>query len=80
MVNRPRRSPEQVAAAAAAMDRAIAAGLPPDALGTLLAARRAWWGETDWPPPDELALAISHPAARQVDEMLWRAIRRRLGR
>ncbi len=62
------------------MDRALAAGLPPNALGTLLAARRAWWGEIDWPPPDELSAAISHSAARQVDEMLWRAIRRRLGR
>lgn len=50
----PRRTPEQVAAAAAAMDRALGTGLPPNVLGLLLTARRAWWGETDWPAPAEL--------------------------
>ncbi|NKY10856.1 hypothetical protein [Cellulomonas hominis] len=43
----PRRTPEQVAAAAAAMDRAPAAGFAPAPLGTMLAARAAWWGHTD---------------------------------
>ncbi len=74
----PRRTAEQVAAAAAAMDRALAAGLPPDVLGTMLSARAAWWGQTDWPDRDDLARVLAHSASREVDELLWRAIRRRL--
>ena len=74
----PRRTAEQVAAAAAAMDRAIAAGLPPALLGTMLSARTAWWGQADWPPHDDLARVLAHPASREVDELLWQAIRRRL--
>jgi hypothetical protein len=76
----PRRTPEQVAAAAAALDRALAAGLPPALLGTMLAARAAWWGHADWPPRDDLAHVLAHPASREVDEMLWQAIRRRVRR
>lgn len=76
----PRRTPEQVAAAAAAMDRALAAGLPPRTLGILLSARSAWWGHADWPPRDELLEVLTQPAAREVDEMLWQAIRRLVGR
>ncbi|QZN86864.1 hypothetical protein [Cellulomonas sp. C5510] len=74
----PRRTPEQVAAAAAAMDRALAAGLPPDVLGTMLSARAAWWGHADWPAHDDLARVLAHPASRAVDELLWQAIRRRI--
>jgi len=76
----PRRTPEQVAAAAAAMDRALAAGLPPAALGTMLSARSAWWGRAEWPARAELAQLLAHPASRQVDELLWQAIRRRIRR
>ena len=76
----PRRTPEEVAAAAAAMDRALAAGLPPAVLGMMLSARSAWWGRADWPTRDELAQVLEHPASRQVDELLWQAIRRRVRR
>ncbi|HYQ76191.1 hypothetical protein [Cellulomonas sp.] len=62
------------------MDRAIAAGLPPNVLGLLLTARRAWWGETDWPAAAELHAILTCPQARDVDEMLWQAIRRRVRR
>lgn len=74
----PRRTPEQVAAAAAAMDRALAAGFPPALLGIMLSARAAWWGHADWPGRDDLARVLAHPASREVDELLWQAIRRRV--
>lgn len=73
-----RRSPEQLAAAAAAMDRALAAGLPADVLSVLLTARRAWWGQAPWPPRADLIYVLTHPAARDVDELLWHEIRRRV--
>lgn len=72
------RTADQVTAAAAAMDRARAAGLPDDLLVILLLARRAWWSGTPWPAPEDLARAIAHPAAGDVDEVLVRTIRRRL--
>lgn len=71
------RTADQVAAAAAAMDRARAAGLPDDLLVILLHARRAWWSDTHWPTDDQLARAIAHPAAPAVDEVLVQVIRRR---
>lgn len=74
----PSRTSGQVLSAAAAMDRARAAGLPDDVLLTLLAARAAWWGEGPWPDPIELAPVLREPAARDVDEVLWQAIRRRV--
>lgn len=74
----PSRTPGQVLSAAAAMDKARAAGLPDDVLLTLLAARAAWWGEAPWPDPMELHQVLREPAARQVDEVLWQAIRRRV--
>lgn len=78
-----RRSRAEVVAAAAAMDRARAAGLPDDALMVILAARRAWWSQsgphpTGWPSDAELASAVAHPAARLVDEFVIAAIRRHL--
>ncbi|WP_019136137.1 hypothetical protein [Cellulomonas massiliensis] len=74
----PRRSPEQVLAAARAMDEARAAGLPGDLLVVMVAARAAWWGEGQWPARDELTAAIAHPASRLVDEVIWRVIRDRV--
>jgi len=80
----PRRTAEQVRAAASAMDDALAAGLPGDLLAIMLAARTAWWSEgngelTTWPESAELQRVLAHPASRLVDEVLWRAIRRRVG-
>lgn len=81
----PRRSADQVAAAAAAMDRARTAGLPDDLLTILLSARRAWWAQdtpaalfSPWPDPADLARAVAHPSSALVDEMVVRVIRRRL--
>lgn len=74
----PDRTPDQVQASAAAMDRARADGLPDDLLLIMLAAREAFWGEATWPDPAALGRVVAHPAARQVDEVLWWAIRRRL--
>lgn len=65
----PDRTPEQVLAAARALDRARTAGLPDDLLMTLLAAREAWWGERPWPDPLDLAALIAHPAATIADAM-----------
>lgn len=73
-----RRTPEQLAAAAAAMDRARTSGLPADVLSILLTARRAWWGQAPWPPRADLIYVLTQPAARGVDELLWREIRRRV--
>lgn len=72
------RSAEQVTASARAMDQARAAGLPDAHLATLLAARDAWWHQTRWPGRVALIEAISHPAARLVDQTLVAAIRRHL--
>lgn len=77
------RTPEQVIASARAMDRAVAAGLPGDLLGVMLSARAAWWAESDgevgvWPPPQDLQRVLAHPASREVDRVLWQAIRRRV--
>ena len=81
----PRRSADQVAAAAAAMDRARAAGLPDDLVTILLSARRAWWAQdtpdalfSPWPDLTDLARAAAHPSATLVDEVVVRVIRRRL--
>lgn len=73
-----RRTPEQLAASAAAMDRATAAGLPADVLSIFLTARRAWWGEAPWPAREDLVYVLMHPAAREVDSMVWQEIRRRV--
>lgn len=78
-----RRTRAEVVAAAEAMDRARAAGLPDDLLMVILAARRAWWSEstanpTGWPTDTELRSAVAHPAARLVDEVVIAAIRRHL--
>jgi len=67
------------------MDRAIAAGLPGDLLATMLAARTARWAESAgdpgvWPPVPELHRVLAHPASREVDEVLWQAIRRHVTR
>jgi len=77
------RTPEQVIASARAMDRAVAAGLPGDLLAIMLSARAAWWAEgtgeeVAWPHPLDLQRILAHPASREVDEVLWRAIRRRV--
>lgn len=72
------RSPEQVIAAARAIDRARADGVPAEVVAIMLAARAAWRGSTDWPPNHELARVVAVPQARQVDEVLWRVIRRRV--
>lgn len=74
----PRRTPDQVLSAAAAMDRARAAGLPDELLAVMLAARSAWWGEAPWPGRDELVPVLAHPAAPLVDLVLYRAIRNRV--
>lgn len=74
----PRRSAEQVAAAAAAMDRARAAGLPDDVLMVMLAARRAWWDGTPLPDTPDLIRVIQHPASKTVDRAVWQVIRREL--
>lgn len=74
----PHRTPEQVLASAAAMDRARAADLPDYALATLLAARDAWWGQGQWPDPTDLAQVLREPAARTVDAVLIQAIRNHL--
>lgn len=74
----PDRTPQQVIEAAAAMDRARAAGLPDEVLVTLLAARAAWWGEGAWPATVDLTAVLVHPTARDVDRVLWQAIRRRV--
>jgi hypothetical protein len=74
----PRRTPDQVAAAARAMDRARAAGLPDELLLVLLAARDAWWHGEPWPSDHDLMRLVGHPASKAVDETLWRVMRRRL--
>ena len=78
-----RRTRAQVIAAGAAMDRARAAGLPDPLLAVMLAARRAWWEDAagtvgTWPAVGDLELVLAHPASKAVDEILWRAIRKRV--
>jgi hypothetical protein len=82
--NYSRRTRDQVIAAARAMDQARAAGLPDRALMVMLAARQAWWTDSAggvgvWPPDDELVLVLAHPASKLVDEVVWAAMRRRVG-
>ena len=72
------RTPGQVIASAANMDRARAAGLPDDLLVTLLNARQSARNDGPWPDPVDLARAVAHPAAQVVDAVLVQAIRRRL--
>ena len=78
MMSAPDRPAEQVLSAAAAMDRARAECLPDELLATMLAARDAWWEQGPWPDRMDLAAVLAHPASRMVDEVLWRAIRRRV--
>ncbi len=72
------RSPDQVLAAARAIDAAHSLGVPADVIAIMLPARAAWRGSTPWPPAEDLARVVATPHARDVDEVLWRAIRRRL--
>ncbi|WP_046530193.1 hypothetical protein [Cellulomonas sp. FA1] len=67
----PDRTPDQVRAAAAAMDCARAAGLPDDVLLIMLAAREAFWGDAPWPSRADLGRVLAEPAVQIVDEMLW---------
>lgn len=72
------RTPEQVFAAARAMDQSLEQGMPEIVLAIMLAARAANEGKAPWPDQVDLARVIACPQARQVDELLWWAIRRRV--
>src|SRR3954468_22028383 len=77
-----------------AMARALEAGLPPEHVAVLLAARRHWWAESQGVVADvdpltaeaaaevwgsALAAALAHPAAATFDEVFVQAMRRRTG-
>lgn len=77
-----------------AMDRALEAGLPPEHLAILMAARRRWWaehaGQRATPDPvtgeaaaqlwgRDLTAVLEHPAAPAFDEVFVAAMRRDLG-
>jgi len=57
------RTPEQHAAATAAMSAAMMAGLPPNAMAVLLVFRRLWWAEHEGTEPaaERPAYAVGHP-------------------
>jgi hypothetical protein len=66
------------------MDRARAAGLPDELLMVMLAARRAWWDDAagqvgSWPAGGDIEVVLAHPASRLVDEVVWQAMRHRVG-
>jgi len=79
-VDYARRTPEQLRAAARALDTARAASLPDDLLIIALDARRAWWDLGAWPDPRDLERLVDHPAAALVDETLCAAIRAQIDR
>jgi hypothetical protein len=72
------RTPEQITAAAQAIDHARAQGLPDDLLLVMLAARDAWQHDAPWPDTASLTAVVMHPASRLVDEVLVHVIRRHL--
>ena len=76
---------EQVAESARRMDEALAAGLPPELLQIMLAARRAWWleqrGEIGaWPGVYDLGRAVGDERSRLIDEVLYQVARQRVRR
>lgn len=73
-----RRTPEEITAAAEAIDRAMAAGVPDRVIRLMLAARGAWWGDSTWPPIGELAEILACPDAAIVDEVVFQAVRSRV--
>lgn len=79
------RTAEQVAESARRMDQALAAGLPPELLQVMLAARRAWWleqrGEVGaWPDVYDLGRAVGDERSRLIDEVLYQVARQRVRR
>ena len=79
------RTAEQVAESARRMDEALAAGLPPELLQIMLAARRAWWleqrGEIGaWPDVYDLGRAVGDERSRLIDEVLYQVARQRVRR
>lgn len=79
------RTAEQVAESARRMDQALAAGLPPELLQIMLAARKAWWleqrGEVgSWPAVFDLGRAVGDERSRLVDEVLYQVVRQRVRR
>lgn len=73
-----RRTPEEITAAAEAIDRAMAAGVADRIVRLMLAARGAWWGDTTWPPASELAEILACPDAAIVDEVVFQAVKARV--
>lgn len=73
-----RRSDEEVRGAARAMDRALNSGLPGDLLLIMLAAREAWWGSGVWPADAELIRVLMDPRSREVDEVVFAAVKKRV--
>lgn len=74
-----RRTPEEITAAAEAIDRAMAAGVPDRVIRLMLAARSAWWGDATWPPISELTELLSCPGAAIVDEVVYHVVKKRVG-
>ena len=77
------RTAEQVAESARRMDEALAAGLPPELLQIMLAARRAWWlehrgGIGAWPDVYDLGRAVGDERSRLIDELLYQGVTWRL--
>lgn len=73
-----RRTPEEITAAAEAIDRAIAAGVPDRVIRLILAARGGWWGDATWPPISELVEILACPEAAIVDEVVFQAVKARV--
>ncbi len=72
------RSADEIIKSAAKIDLLINAGMDPELIGILLEARRAWWGERDWPPVVLLHRLLGEPSVKDFDELLYAAIRKRV--
>lgn len=72
------RTAEEIQRSAAGIDQLINAGVDKTTIMYTLQARKAWWGQRDWPPVTVLARIVNEPSIRGFDEMLYAAIKKRL--
>lgn len=72
------RSAGEILTSAAKIDHLINTGMDPELIGILLEARRAWWGERNWPPVVLMHRLLGEPLVKDFDELLYAAIRRQI--